>query len=214
MATVGALCTTIIGDLARGDLSISDIVLIDVKSAIRDYEAQRFYFNERKLSITLSSTNTYALSLWVATDATLADVIEIDNMTALVNTGTRRYMLTEVPYNTLRDDDYGPGVPTGNPERWALFNQAVVLDTFPSPAITGTIDCHVKFLEIAAFSDTNVWTNDASELIRNAALKRLWGRRFRDPDGAMVAAEGERLALAALQRRTDALSGGRIAAFL
>jgi hypothetical protein len=214
MATAGNLCTTIIGDLSRSDTSLSDIVLIDIKSAIRDYEAYRFYFNERKLSITLSLTNTYALQLWTATDATLGDIIEVDNMTVLVNSGTRRYLLKEIAYNTMRDNDYGPGLPTGNPERYALFGQSIVLDTFPTPAITGTIDCHVKFADLALMSDSNVWTNDASELIRNAALKRLWGRRFKDMESAQSAAVGEQAALAALQRRTDGLSGGVVAAYL
>ncbi len=214
MATAGNLCTTIIGDLARSDTSISDIVLIDIKSAIRDYEAQRFYFNERKLSISLSSSNTYLLALWVATDATLGDIIEVDNMSVLVNSGTRRYKLNEITYDRMREQDYGPGLPTGNPERYAIFQQSIVIDTFPSPVITGTIDCHVKFLDLSVMADSNPWTNDASELIRNAALKRLWGRRFHDTELAQIAAVGEQLALAALQRRTDALSGGTVAAYL
>lgn len=214
MATIGALTTTIIGDLGRQDLSISDIVLIDIKSAIKDYDATRFYFNERRLSITLSATNTYALSLWVATDATLSDIIEIDKVTVLVNGGTRRYALDEWQYSDLRDEDYGPGLPTGNPERYAIYSQSLVLDTFPSPAITGTIDCHVKFLDPVTFASDVPWSNDASELIRNATLKRLWGRRFKDYDAAQAAAQGEQAALAALQRRTDALSGNVVSAYL
>lgn len=215
MATVGALTTTIIGDLNRADVSLSDIVLIDIKSAVKDYEAYRFYFNERRLSITLSATNAYALSLWSATDATLGDIIEVDKMTVLVNTGTRRYALDEWAYSDLRDEDYGPGLPTGNPERYAIYNQQIILDTFPNPQITGTLDCHVKLAEMGtAFTDDNAWTNDAKELIRNATLKRLWGRRFKDPELAQMAAVGEQLALAALQRRTDALSGHVVSAFL
>lgn len=213
MATVGNLITTIIGDLSRADTSLSDVVLIDVQSAIRDYEAYRFYFNERTLSITLSATNTYLLSLWVATDASLSDIIEVDNVSVVVG-GNRRYQLEEVTHDRLRYLDVGNSQPTGNPELYAMWSQSVVLDSFPAPAITGTLDCHVKLVELAAMSDSNAWTNDAKELIRNAALKRLWGRRFRDADSAQAAAVGEQLALAALQRRTDAVSSARITGYL
>lgn len=214
MATISALITTIISDLARSDPSLSDIVLIDVKSSIRDYEAHRFYFNERKLSITLSATNTYALSLFVATDGTLGDIIEIDKVSVLVSGGVRRYTLDETDYGTMRDNDYGPGAPAGNPGRYAIYNQSLIIDTFPNQVITGTIDCHVKFVDPITTASDNPWSNDASELIRNATLKRLWGRRFRDDSAAQAVAIGEQLALAALQRRTDALSGGTIPGYL
>lgn len=214
MATVGALTTTIIGDLNRGDLSISDIVLIDIKSAVRDYEAYRFYFNERQLSITLSATNTYALSLWTATDATLGDIIEVDALTVLIN-GNRRYQVTQRSHSDMVDLEYGPGIPGGNPENWCIYNQSIIIDTYPNPAITGTIRAHVKFADMGtAFTDDSPWTNDAKELIRNATLKRLWGRRFKSYDDAQAAAQGEQAALAALQRRTSALAGSVIGGYL
>lgn len=213
MATIGSLVTTIISNLARNDLSLSDIVLIDVQSAIKDYEAYRFHFNERTLSITLSATNTYALSLWVATDATLGDIIEIDNMSVVVS-GGRRYPLDEVGHDRMRWLDVGAGQPTGNPQLYSLWNQSVVIDSFPTTAITGTIDCHVKLKAVTAFTDDNAWSNDASELIRNAALKRLWGLRYHDYTAAQAAAVAEQDALGALQRKANALSGGRLRGYL
>jgi hypothetical protein len=212
MATAGGLCTTIISDLGRGDTSLSDIVLIDIQSAIRDYEAYRFYFNERALSVTLSATDTYALSLFAAAGTGISDIIEVDGIEIAVS--SRTYDLTEKTSAELHSRQ-GNGL-TGYPSLYAIFNQSVLIESKPSPAVISTAFCHVKFTEIAAggFSTTNVWTNDASELIRNAALKRLWGRRFRDYDAAQAAERAEGQALRALQRRTEALAGDRIEGFL
>jgi hypothetical protein len=212
MATVANLCTTIIGDLQRADTSLSDIVLIDIQSSIRDYETQRFYFNEKLLSVTLSATDTYALSIYAAALSGVSDVIEVDGLD--VSISSRTYSLREL---TPRDliARQGNGL-TGNPSFYAIFNQSVCIESKPTPAVVSTMMAHVKFTEIAAggFSTTNVWTNDASELIRNATLKRLWGRRFQNMEAAQAAAIAEASALKALQRRTDAVAGSTLAGYL
>ena len=214
MATISTLQTTIIRDLARGDTSLSDLVLIEIQSAVKEYEATRFYFNERSLSITLSSTNTYALSLWAGTDpALLADIIEVDTMSVLV-AGSRRYDLKSIGHDRLRGMDYQPAQPTGNPNYYALWQQSIKIDTYPSPSITGTIDCHVRLVELNAPTDTNAWTTDGLELIRFAAGKRMHAIRYRDYEAAEASAKGEALALAALKRKTDALTSSSMDGYL
>lgn len=212
MATAGNLCTTIIGDLARGDTSISDIILIDIQSSIRDYEAQRFYFNEKPLPVTFSATDTYALSIFAAAGSGVSDIIEVDGIEITVS--GRTYDLSERGANEMRSRQ-GNGL-TGNPSFYAVFNQSVLIETKPTAAITATMAAHVKFTEIAAagFATSNPWTNDASELIRNATLKRLWGRRFKDYEAAQAARIAETQALAALKRRTDALTGSSLDGYL
>jgi len=210
MATVSNLLTTIIGDLQRSDTSLSDIVLIDVQSAIRDYETQRFYFNEQLMTVTLSATDTYALTLW--DPAGVQDIIEVDFLNVRIG-ASRNYMLEEVTSRDFARLASAPSTAQGYPQYYALWNQAVKI--FPIANAAGYVTelwGHVKFTEIAAggYSTTNAWTNDASELIRNAALKRLWGRRFSDPERAQLAAVGEQAALKALQRRTSALAGHRL----
>lgn len=213
MATAGNLVTTIIGDLARSDTSLSDIVLIDIMSSIRDYEQTRFYFNEQEISVSLSATDTYALSLFAAAGVGVADIIEIDSMTVAIS-ATRSYELTERTARELQAMQ-GNGI-VGNPSYYAVFGQSLLIETKPTPTVLGVMCAHVKLTEIVAggFSTTNVWTNEASELIRNATLKRLWGRRFRDPESAQMAAAAERDALMALKRKTEGLSGNSIEAFL
>lgn len=212
MSTAGDLTTTIISDLNRADTSLSDIVLIDVLSAIREYEAQRFYFNEMTLAVTVTATNTYALSLFAAAASpALADIIEVDGIEILVN-NSRTYSLRQIGAQDMlrrQGNNY-----TGNPSFYAIYNQKVLIETTPSQVLTATMAAHVKFTPIAAFSDTNVWTNDASDLIRNATLKRLWGRKFKDYTAAQASGVAEQASLEALKRRTDALSGSKIDSYL
>lgn len=212
MATAGALCTTIIGDLNRGDTSLSDIVLIDIQSSIRDYEAQRFYFNEQPMAITFSASDTYALSLFAAAGSGVSDIIEVDGIDITVS--GRTYPLTERGQQEMMARQ-GNGL-TGNPSFYCVFNQKVLIESKPSAVVTAMLYGHVKFTEIAAggFTTSNPWTNDASELIRNATLKRLWGRRFKDYEAAQAAGIAEEAALKALKRRTDALSGSSLDGYL
>jgi len=213
MATAGNLCTTIISDLNRGDVSISDTVLIDIQSSIRDYESQRFYFNEQLLTATLSATDTYALSLFDASGSGVSDIVEVDFMEIVINS-TRNYKLEELTIADLAALSSNAQGIMGYPTHFAVWNQSIKIYPEANSNYTGRLWAHVKLTPISAFSDSNAWTNDASELIRNAALKRLWGRKFRDYDAAQAAERGEQAALLALQRRTEALSGQRLAGYL
>ena len=213
MSTVGDLCTTIIGDLGRGDTSLSDVILIDIKSSVRDYEGQRFYFNEQLLTLTLSATDTYALSLWDASGSNVVDVIEPDFMEVVINS-TRNYQLEEKTTLDLAIRSSNAQGIKGYPQYFSIWNQAVKIYPQANAKYTGRLWGHIKFTELAAMSDSNPWTNDASELIRNATLKRLWGRRFRDYDAAQACGVAEQEALRYLQRRTEALSDQRISGYL
>lgn len=212
MATAGDLCTQIIGDLQRGDVSLSDIVLVDIKSAIREYENTRFHFNELLMLVTLSATDTYALSLF-ATAGSVSDVIEIDNFDVIINS-TRKYSLEEVTMRRMIGLN-SSGI-TSYPEFFAYWNQALKVSPVPNAAYVSEMWAHVKFAEIAAggFATTNVWTNEGSELIRYAALKRIWGGRLKDPIQASSAREQEAVQLRALKRKTDGLGGSTIEPYL
>lgn len=204
MATAGALCTTIIGDLGRNDTSLSDLVLIDIQSAIRGYEGERFFFNEQLISLTLSATDTYALSLF-ATAGTCADIIEVDGMSVAIST-TRNYDMQQISYDQMSSRRNNGA--NGNPTHYAIFNRSVFVDPKPTTALTVTMAAHIKATEIAAggFSTSNVWTTEASELTRNAALKRFYARRQKDMDSANAVALLETDEYNRLKRRTDALT--------
>jgi hypothetical protein len=207
---VAGLTTLITSDLTRTDISATQI-LYDIKSSIRDYEASRFFFNEKALAVTISATNTYALTLWGTVAAVGADVVEVDSLHATVNGIT--YPLDEVSYDEWRDLTSTTTL-TGDPQKYAVFDQKVWLYPTPVTAGTATMAAHVKYAEVVSQSSSNVWTDAGRELIRCATLKRLWGRLIKDPEQAQMMQIAETQALAALQRRTDALSGHRVIGYL
>lgn len=208
MASISDLVTTIIADTARSDTSISDIVLVDVLSSIREYEAQRFFFNEQKLTCTLSNTDTYALTLFAP--AGVADVIEVDDLSVTANGNT--YTMEEIGLRDINALSAANNT-TGYPTRFSYFNQSLLIYPKASSNYLATLFGHVRFAE-ASISTSNVWSNIASDLIRNATLARLWGRRWKNPEAAQAAKSMERDALSALQRRTEALSGSRLSGYL
>ena len=210
---LAALQNAIINDLNRGDTSLSDIILLDIQSAITQYETQRFYFNDGAVaSLTLSVTNTYALSLWVSTQGgVIDDIIEIDSIQVTIG-ATRNYTLIEKPYRYIDDLDQGAPTLMGYPQYFAIWNQSVRVYPKPSAALVlaANMSAHVRFANLNQPTDMNPWTVDGADLIRNATLKRLYARRFRDYDGAQAVGMLEQDALLALQRRTEALAGSRI----
>ena len=234
--TLSDLQQTIIQDLNRADTSLSDIILIDIQSSIRQYEGQRFYFNELAyLSIPLVSTvNVYPFSQWVtaaqnnvitstATNDTqgigaqIDDVIEVDSLQitvgASLSTAIRNYTLIEKPYRLIDDLDQGSPTLMGYPQYYAPFQKAIRIYPRVSPNLplmTANLSGHVRFAPLSQPNDSNPWTNDAADLIRNATLRRLWQRRFRDAEGAEVSQQLEQESLQALQRRTSAQAGARI----
>lgn len=211
MTTLSSLVAEILRDVNRADLSLTDTVISYVQSAVREHEAERFYFNERSLTITISATNQYALSLFVATDLTLSKIIALDTVTVLVNSSTRRYELRELGYHAMRRQyDLQPAQPTGNPTVYAIWQEKMFIDSYPGTAISGTIDAHVQFTQPVSLSYSSPWTNEAYDLIRYGAEKRLHGIRFKDRESAMVAQEAERLALDALRSKTSDLAGSEI----
>lgn len=213
MATIGSLVTTIIADLGRSETSLSDVVLTDIKSAITEYEGQRFFFNEQLLTLTLTATDHYALSSFAASVSTVSDVIEADNFDVIINS-SRKYRLEELTYRDFIEVSANSSGNQGYPQFFSIWNRNVYIYPKASSAgYTGELWAHVKFATVS-FSTSDVWSNEAADLIRNATLKRLWGRRYRDLDAARAALVLEQDSLKALQRKTSGLAGNTVSGYL
>lgn len=210
-----ALQAAVVADLARSDLAAT-VVPDGILDAIREYEGQRFFFNEQLLTLTISATNTYALSLWSSTASlTVSDIIEIDSFR--INVGaSRSYTLSEETWNYINTIDENSTSTSGYPEIFSYWAQAIRIYPMPSASIamTGTISAHIKFKELSAGADSNPWTNDAKGLIRAAASRLIAQRYLRDQTVYTGALDAEQRALAGLQRRTEGLSGHRLRSVL
>lgn len=209
-----ALQTLVTGDMNRSDLT--SVAANAIVESIRKYEGHRFFFNERTMTVTLTATNTYALSLFAAAGlpaASIADVIEVDAFELVVNP-TRIYPLTPVSFGEMIELDDGIASIQGYPQIYTLWQQAVRIYPIPNGVYTGLMSAHVKFTELSAGADSNAWTTDAKELIRCAAQKVIYARYLKDQQNALGMQQLEMEALHALDRRTDALVPSRMAGCL
>jgi len=198
-----ALLTLVTGELNRGDVTSAQITT-EIQSAIRDYEALRFWFNEKSIQFTISATVTYALSTLAAKVSGADDIIEVDDLSVQVS-GYWQSM-QEVTW-----EEYGvravATTVTGIPTIYSIFDESLYIWPMPDTTYTGALTAHIKYTELSAGADTNPWCTDARELVRNAALARIFMWRLRDPDNARMAQYGAEQALNFLMRRTDAQSG-------
>lgn len=204
---VANLQAIILSDLNNRAAPTSAQMLTEIQASIKDYEAYRFYFNERVCTrATVSGTASYAINLFDPSGVT--DIIEVDQATVTVNTSNIYELdpITYAEYARLQSNT----TLTGYPEKYAIFNQTVYLYPTPNGVYTITISAHVRFTEVTTGTDSNAWTADGRELIRRSALKRLYGTLIKDEVQAQLMAVAEQQALASLDRRTDALSGSRV----
>jgi len=206
---VSALTTKIIRDLSRGDLSISDALIPYIQSTVLDYEETRLYFNEQQISLTISLTNTYALSLF-ATAGSVADIIEVDRDGVRVTVNGRNYGLKEKSWRVLANMNTGVGTMQGYPTDYSIFNQALQIFPQPNATMTLTIDAHVRFTELVNLSDSNPWTVEGRNLLRYGTCARYTGAYLRDTAAAQMFTAAEQRSLASLLRRTEAMSGTTI----
>lgn len=220
---VAELQARISTDLNRAEFDSSTTlgstnILYDIVSVVRNYEAQRFWFNEQQLGPkTITTTTTFALTTWCpGTDAhTASDIIELDSVKVYVGglPAVRTYTLEAKGWIELDHIDAMSRSTSGYPQYYAVLGGNLRVYPKPtnfSPKLMIQLAAHVKFPDLAATTDTNCWTKEAKELIRCATERWIWLRRLRDPDSAQIVAEMEQTAYQALKRRTEALTEHRL----
>lgn len=137
-----------------------------IKTAIKNYERESWWFNEKVGTFaTVASQELY----------TSSDLSDIPNM-------------TRIHSMRLDDDTNGPGIKpvdndviedaqdgslTGTPSLYSRFANKIRLYPIPSGVWTVTVSYAYKLTELSADSDTNAWTDECEELIRQAAKRIL-----------------------------------------
>ena len=178
MATYGEAVGLIVDELARADTSITAVVEREFLKAIEYYAAERFWFNEARISFTASNTIYYPLSNLSAT------INEIDQLTVTVNSRVCELMPTT--HAELQSID-ASGF-TGQPTHWALFAEQIRL--YPKAASGSTYQVDLmgtkELASLTASTQTNAWTTEALNLIAARVEKVVSARRFKDYDAAQV----------------------------
>jgi hypothetical protein len=200
--TLAELRALITDDLIDNRLTVAQINRA-INDAINFYERKEFYFNQ-----TASTTESYVSVPIVAnqeyySSPSIPDYVRITYIEARIGG-------SQITLNPFQDADIAEvqnGQAQGLPRAFTYVNQK--LRIYPVPTSSGTmlIQATTKGSDLTSDSQSNVWTIEAVELIRQSAKRRLAINILHDTDLAGIIAPMEQEAydgLLAESRRRNA----------
>lgn len=195
MSTLAEMKSRIAREIHRTDLTTE--IAEAISDAVADYQHVRFVFNQtRGTFATVAGTEFY-------TSAIIPDDIgEIDSITVAVN--GRSVSLPAWPYSVMEKIQTTTNS-RGQPQAWAWYAEKIRLYPVPDAVYTLT----VSYLQRLPVPDaTNAWTEEAEQLIRASAKKRIARDVLRDMEGAATAESAESAAFRRLMRESRQLNTG------
>ena len=201
MSTYADMQARIANELARADLT--DEIKLAIQDAIADYERQRFYFNEDRL--VPSFTTVIGQEFYTITDDPDIDTMpHLDSVTlyAFLSRYTLEYINPQQMETISISTQW-----TAMPVNYTYYNKQIRLYPIPNMAYPVYLSGTVRFTRPSADADAGPWMNEAEQLIRYAAKKKIALDVTRDMGVAQVAAKNEADALAFLRGETAQRGG-------
>jgi len=180
MANYQDMITRIADELSRSDLTTQ--IQNEIQSAIAYYQNERFYFNERR---DVTWNTVIGQEFYTSTDIPdLSLLTQMDAMTITVNQD--RFKVRPWPYPNLEQMSVTTTT-QGQPGYYSIYAQQIRL--YPIPQMVYPMRLSGLFVVAAPvnMSDSNVWTNDAEELIRARAKKNVCINIIKDAANAATA---------------------------
>lgn len=196
MADLATLKSRIASEIHRTDLT--DEIAYAISDAVKHYQSKRFAFNQTRGTLTtVSGTEFYG---------TLTDVASIDSITLNIN--ARKTVLDQWSYGEM--ERIATTTNTNNqPWAWSWYDEQIRLYPVPDAAYTLTVSYVQKIDVPSTDGSSNIWTDQAEELIRHAAKKRIYRDVTMDDANAIKAEAAEQEQLARLLKDTNRqVSGG------
>jgi hypothetical protein len=167
MPTYADMRSRIAEELANdGDITSTQIDRA-IQSAIQDYEGEAFWFNQKVGTF----ATVAAQELYTASDfADIPNIISLRSV-RLVGSGKDREPIEGVDNNSI--EDIQDGTVTGEPRLYSRFENKLRLYPIPSSVYTVKMSYIYRLAALVNDTDTNAWTEDCEEMIRQAAKKRL-----------------------------------------
>lgn len=137
-----------------------------ILSAIAHYARERFYFNTKTNTFSTVANQEYYSS---SDFSDLTNLVEIDGMT--VTLGSTKLPMKKMDFEPINDSQSGSV--KGLPRYFAYYKQNLRLYPIPDAVYTITVAYLYKLTALSAGSDSNAWTTDGEELIRNRAKAAL-----------------------------------------
>jgi hypothetical protein len=172
--TYATMQTRIANELHRTDLSSDGHITNAIKSAIKHYERERWYFNEATTSASLTTSASQAF--YSLPD----DFMKLDALTVTISSA--KSDLDPMPYIEMdaRDSANSNGVP-----RWySVYKNQLRYFPIPDSAYVVTMSYQKRLATLSADADTNEWISDLEELIRTKAEEILCRTVIKDVDHA------------------------------
>jgi len=196
-------------NVAASGLSVSPIQLA-ILDAVRKWERERFWFNEIRTTgafTTVNGQEFYTSSDW----SSLPNVAHIDKMSVLIS--ANRYFMWPRTAQYMEDVSINPNV-KGQPVDYCYYAENIRMYPIPDNSYPVNVLYTQRVTELSATSDTNIWTNEAEELIRCTAKQILYEGTLLDdvgsarmkaaiygqPQGALQALRAETFRRSATQR--------------
>jgi hypothetical protein len=196
MATLGDLKQRIISETTRDDLADDLAAQFQniVARSIDQYAAERWWFNERNISISTVAGQDFVL--WPATVTNSARWI--DGLYLTQNSGDTRWPITARSIDEFQE--LAQPNATGQPTDYLVADDRIFLFPTPNRIYQISADLIVNVTPpLVADTDANAWTNQGQDLITAQAKLRLYR------DYLSASANDPRLVLALSQER-DAYS--------
>lgn len=186
MTTLLTMRTRIATELSKHALTATQINDA-IRSAVKHYEREAFWFNQKVGTFsTVANQELYTSSAL----ADIPDMIRIDAM--LVSSGSNKLRLRGVDSRSI--DDVQDGTVTGEPEMYSRYADKIRLYPIPSAVYTITVSYIYKLATLAADADTNAWTDECEEMIRQASKRIIAADVLQDDEIAKRCAALEQVA--------------------
>lgn len=157
-------------ELSRADLTTQ--IQKAILSAIEFYKDDRFWFNEGEVTLnTVANLGNQPMP----TSPTGVGEIDIVTVTAFSD----RYEVFLTSYDWIRENQDQTTF-VGVPEKYAIFEEDIWYSPIPDGVYPIIFSGLIYFATMTTGSDSNVWTNEAEELIRTRAKWDLFSNVIRN----------------------------------
>lgn len=209
MTTLAIMRTKIASEITRTDLGTT--ITAAINDAIKQWEAHRFTFNERRYKInTVASIEYYdmvdpTLQTHAGAAVPLGEtIIEIDSITCTVSNFP--YPLTERTQQWFDRYQSLPAQYTGQPDSYGIYGNQLRFFPVPDAAYPINISAHARLgpNPLVDDADSNDWLIEGEKLIREEAKATVFGFPLKDTDGKALSQGEVDKAYASLTRKMNA----------
>jgi len=183
---------TRIADELANDGAVTDAqIAYAIQDTIKIYERRPWWFNNNSTTFSTVANQEYYTSVEFSD---LTNTVAIIAMTITYSSVKQAV----VPIDFQSIDSAQNGYVVSVPRLYAYFDQSIRFFPIPSDAYTITVSYITRLTALSADADTNAWTNEAEELIRQGAKRRIAMNYFHAEDVAARCATMEQEAYSAL----------------